>query len=204
MKRFLIKILSIILLFTGTIIAFSIIIPKDNNSYFNEYNKKVSLLESCAKPRIVIIGGSSAAFDTDSKMIKDQICKNVVNFALHAGIGIRYPIEDALSYASQGDVFIFQIEYENFFSGGDGNMDNLPKFMVATNWRNAEKLNLRQWSSIVLGLPKYGIGNVVRLMMLPIRGSLNTPSNSKKFEFAESGFNIYGDIKSFPGVNTWI
>ena len=51
---------------------------------------------------------------------------------------------------------------------------------------SAEKLNLRQWSSIVLGLPKYGIGNVVRLMMLPIRGSLNTPSNSKKFEFAES------------------
>lgn len=193
------------MLFVGTIMAFAIIIPKDNNSYFNEYNKKVSLLESCSKPRIVIIGGSSVAFDTDSKMIKDQIRKNVVNFGLHAGIGIRYPIEDALSYASLGDVYIFQIEYENFFSGGNGNMDNLPKFMVATNWRNADKLNLSQWSSIFLGLPKYGIGNVVRLMMLPIRGSLNTPSNSKIFEFAESGFNLYGDeVSHFNYPNTLV
>ena len=110
MKKFIYKISIFALFFlsVNTILLFSI--PKDENNYFGEYNHKVELLEKTPSPRIIFIGGSSIAFGTDSKMLKDSMHINVVNFGLHGGIGMKFPMDDCLDYVKKGDIIAIQME----------------------------------------------------------------------------------------------
>lgn len=142
MGVFLKKTLFISLLFILTEVILLFVIPKDNKSGLCEYNHKISLLNSTKAPRIIIIGGSNAAFGIDSKMLIDSIHMNVVNFGLHAGIGIRYVMNDYLNYLKNGDVVVMQVEYSNFFTGGNGNDRTLTQLMMATDFRNIESLNI--------------------------------------------------------------
>ena len=100
------------------------VIPKDNNAYLCEYNKKVHLLKTIPQPRMIFVGGSNIAFGIDSKIISDSLNVNVVDFGLHGGIGIRIPFEDCLNYVHKGDIVIAQFEYEQFNNGGYGGTRN--------------------------------------------------------------------------------
>lgn len=92
-----------------------LLIPKNENQYLCEYIHKLELLEKVDSPRVVIIGGSSVAYGTDSRMISDSLGLHFINFGLHAGLGIKYPLEDYLNYMKKGDVVILQMEYSNFY-----------------------------------------------------------------------------------------
>lgn len=193
MKRFIIKITILTIALVSVNLFFLFAIPKDNNAYLCEYNHKIQLIDTTSQPRIIFIGGSSIAFGTDSKMICDSLKCNVVNFGLHAGIGIRYPLEDCLQYVREGDVIILQFEYDNFFSGGNGNAETFPGFMVANDWRNYKQLNLNQWQNIIAGIPRESIKTIIRLTKFLLRGSFDSPSTNKHFAYVKSGFNEYGD-----------
>lgn len=178
-------------------------IPKDKNNFLCAYNDKIALLQRTKQPRVIIIGGSSVAFGTDSKKIGDSLHCHVVNFGLHGGIGIRYPMEDALQYLKRGDVVVLQIEYANFFSGGCGEKETIPKLMIATNWRNANRLDASQWLTVLSGMPQIAVGNVLRLLKYPLRLSFDSQSSPRKFEYLRSGFNEYGDEVShfnYPNI----
>ena len=187
MKKFIYKISIFALFFlsVNTILLFSI--PKDENNY------KVELLEKTPSPRIIFIGGSSIAFGTDSKMLKDSMHINVVNFGLHGGIGMKFPMDDCLDYVKKGDIIAIQMEYENFFNTADGELGSFCPFMVATNWRNADRLNIKQWYYTITGVPQVVYGNIRRLMKYPFIKTLNKTNDGKNFEYLKSGFNEYGD-----------
>ena len=193
MKKFICKITLLAVAFVVTNVVLLFAIPKDKNAYLCEYNKKIHLLETTQEPRMIFIGGSSIAFGTDSKVVSDSLHYHVINFGLHGGIGIRYPMEDALQYIRKGDVVVLQFEYGNFFSGGNGNQETFPSLMVSTDWRNADRLNVEQWTNVATGLPRASVKGVLRLLKYPIYGSLNTPKTGPKHIQALSGFNEYGD-----------
>lgn len=193
MKQFLIKLCTFVILFAIIILLLTFAIPKDENQYLCEYNHKVELLQAIKHPRMIFIGGSNIAFGLNSKTISDSLNVNVINFGLHGGIGIKFPIEDCLDYIQNGDIAIFQFEYEDFISGGNGEKETFPLFMISTNWRNMSRLNYIQWLNIIVGMPQVATTNLSRLFKFPMRGSLDTPSNSSKFLYLKSGFNIFGD-----------
>lgn len=173
------------------------IIPIDRNSFLYEYNHKIELLGGAnSDKRIILIGGSSVVYGTDSKTIVDSVGLPVVNFGLHGGIGIRYVFEDFVRYARKGDIVILQIEYENFYNGGFGNDRTLAQLMPATNWRNIGDLKFEQYANILTGLPSVTIGNLNRLLKYPFRKSWNSPSKSEVAGVGENGFNQYGDEMS--------
>lgn len=193
MKKFLAKLLTIFTLLIVVNLLFLFAIPKDSNAYLCEYNHKVELMVGTPQPRIILIGGSSVAFGTNSEAIADSFHCNVVNFGLHGGIGIKYPLEDCLHLVKKGDVVVLQIEYENFFASSDGEPETLSQFMMATDWRRAESLNFAQWKNTILGIPQVAIGNFKRLIRYPLTKSLDTPNICDKFMYVKSGFNDYGD-----------
>lgn len=193
MKKFLKKVLTFVLLFSGINIFFVFTIPKDQDNYLCEYNHKVQLIEHTRQPRIILIGGSNVPFGIDSQTIKDSLKTNVVNFGLHGGIGIKYPLEDCLQYIKKGDIVIIQMEYEQFTGSGEGEPETLLPFMIATNWRKIGLLSFNQWVNILLGVPQVVVSNLKRLALYPFIGSFNSPPNNSNFEYRKSGFNEFGD-----------
>lgn len=193
MKKFIYHILlfTVIFVIINAVLLFAI--PKDRNSYLCEYNHKLQLLETVEQPRIIIIGGSNAAFSIDSEILEDSLQYNIVNFGLHAGIGIRYPFEDCLDYIRSNDILVIQFEYENFYNGGNGEPETFLPFMIATDWRHCNKLNKYQLINIIKGIPATAFMNLKRLLKYPIIHSLDTQSSASKFRYTASGFNKYGD-----------
>lgn len=176
------------------ILAFSI--PEDKKNYLYEYNHKIGLMETTPQPRVVIIGGSNVAFGTDSRTISDSLNINVINLGLDAGIGTKFPIEDCLQYIKGGDIAVFQFEYENFYNGGEGDLDNFPSIMNSTGWRSPNLWTTQQWINVILGLPKIAIGNFLRLCNYPFTKSWDVEVGGKGFKYKREGFNEYGDETS--------
>lgn len=193
MKRFVTKTLALLFLFIIVNLALLLLIPMDQNAYVCEYNHKVELMETTRQPRIVFIGGSNTAFGINSKAIADSLQCNVVNFGFHAGLGIVFPIEQCLQYIKNGDVVVMQIEYGNFFDGGNGESETYPVFVKSTNWRYVRQLNAAQWYKVVSGVPRENVKGIVRLLRYPFRKSFDTPANGNSFKYLKSGFNEYGD-----------
>lgn len=193
MNHFLIKTLSIILLFVAIIAALAWLTPVDPNNYLMAYNKKMTWLETCPQPRVIFIGGSNLAFGLDSHMIQDSLHCHVVNMGLHGGTGIRYPVEDCLKHIRPHDIVVLQFEYGNFFSGGNGELETMPQFMMAIGWKNMDKLNTRQLINVIAGLPRLAAGNAKRLAMACWEDALHADLAHNTFHYAASGFNELGD-----------
>ena len=118
-RRFIIKVLTFLALVIGVNVLLLWAVPRDKNAYLCEYNRKISLMDTVDQPRVILLGGSNIAFGVDSRAIADSLHCHVINMGLHGGIGMRYPVEDCLQYVRPCDVVVMQLEYGNFFNGGN-------------------------------------------------------------------------------------
>ncbi len=165
----------------------------DKDNYLREYNKKIDLIKKTPCPRIIFIGTSTLAFGIDSKLISDSLGTNVINMGLHAGIGARYYIDDYLQYIRQGDIVILSPSYyADFTMGGNGVPESMPDLMIATHWRNFNKLNINQVIQLIKGVPFYCLRSATSLLETPMK-EFDPDSVNTEFRFIASGFNEYGD-----------
>lgn len=205
MKKFLVKtILSLLILIVVNIVLL-FAIPKDHNHFLCEYDHKVALFQETPQPRIILMGGSSIPYGVDTKMLIDSLHCNVVNFGLYGGIGIRLPMEDGLRYVKKGDLVVVQMEYHNFFNGGNGGDIAFIAFMASTDWKYLGRLNMAQTWNVIRGAPQLAIGNLKRLASYPWTGYMDTPEDNEVYTYTLSGFNEYGDEVShyhYPSLST--
>ena len=96
MKRFLRRFSFLFLLFVALHLVLLFAIPADHNQYLNAYNHKQRLLNEVPSPRIIFMGGSNTAFGINSRMVEDSLKLPVINHGLHGGIGLRFPMTEAL------------------------------------------------------------------------------------------------------------
>lgn len=191
MQRFLIKFSILAVVFAAVNLLLLFCVPKDKNFYLAEYSEKVALLDTTAQPRMVFIGGSNIPFGINSETISDSLHYHAINFGLHGGIGPRYLLTDCLPYMKKGDVAVLQLEYEHFYNGGNG--ESYLLFMMANDWRHCDLLNLTQWKYILTDIPGQAVFNAKRLRKYVTKHTFDTPSDGKKFDYAKSGFNAWGD-----------
>ncbi len=112
MKKFLIK----STLFVATVFAYIIgavyFLPVDQDSYIAATKDRHRNLEITQRPRIILIGGSSLAFGTDSDMIHRRTGQNVVNMGYHGGLGLQFYANEIKPYLGRGDTVIAAFEYQ--------------------------------------------------------------------------------------------
>lgn len=171
------------------LLAFTV--PVKSDSYLCAYNAKCRLLEKTSSPRIIFVGGSNVAFGLDCKRMKDSLHVNVVNTGLHAGIGLKYMVDDIALYARKGDIIVFAPEYAHFYgSTMAGGPETIAGLMSVTGFKKAGLLNTAQWINVIKGLPS-DVGT--RIM----------PQKKSPRVYKASNFNEYGDeVKhwSLPNV----
>jgi len=64
-----------------------------------------------SQDRILIAGGSSGLFGVDAELLEKRLRRPVVNLASHAGLGLRFLLEDARQAGRSGDTILLNIEY---------------------------------------------------------------------------------------------
>lgn len=193
MRKFILKILALSGIVVLIFFLMLICLPMDKDNYIREYNKKIDIIKKTPSPRLILIGASTLAFGVDSKQISDSLGINVINMGLHAGIGARYYLDDYLHYIRQGDIVIISPSYySDFIEGANGFPETMPDLMIATNWRNVEKLNIWQILQIIKGTPFYCLRSSMNLFKSPMK-EFDPKQKNLEFRFIASGFNEYGD-----------
>ena len=152
MKRFLFKSVSVIAYFTLLIVFVILIMPKSKSSAYNLYNYKMSLIDTVSSPRLIFVSGSSLYTSLDSKRIEDSLHVHVINSGLHAGIGLKYTIDDVARGVKKGDVVAIGAEYPQFYTDAYGNK-TLAVILYYNGWRNLGSLNKKQWLNVLKGIP---------------------------------------------------
>jgi len=90
--------------------------------------------------KVVFVSGSNIIFGLDSKRLAESWDKPVINFGLHAGLGLAYILERSKRILGTGDIVILPLEYDFYredgmisetlivhvFSGDPGYFHSLP------------------------------------------------------------------------------
>lgn len=179
MKSFIIKTLLCGGILVSLVLAVVLWFPIRPNDYLQAYKLKTRLLEETTSPRIIFVGGSNLAFGLDSQRIKDSLRVNVVNYGLHAGIGMKFMLDDVETYTRKGDVIVIAPEYSHFYTIQYGEAETIAPIQKICGWKKLSLLNLKQLMNVIVGFPR---------IMEYIR-----PRNYDERSYALSGFNQYGD-----------
>jgi hypothetical protein len=90
----------------------------DTNSYILAWQDKMDMLSATNRePSIVLFGGSNVAFGFHSQMIVDSIGMPVINAGLHAGMGLKFMMDECFPLLRKGDVLVFTPETASHFYG---------------------------------------------------------------------------------------
>lgn len=180
MKQFLIKILIFVALVIGVLVAAVKLPPRNQILYNYEYVKKIARLDTLPSPRLVLLGGSNAAFSIDSKMLSDSLDINVVNTGLIASNGLKVMIDDALKYARPGDVIAIFPEYTQFSNLFYGEGVGISSCMVYKGLDAVKEMDIRQLISAVENVGCFAKSNIVA-------------SQSGPGIYSAANFDEYGD-----------
>jgi len=150
---------------------------------------KFERLETEKSPKIVLIGGSNLAFGMDSKTLSQYYNMPVINMGLHAGIGLRFLLEEIKPYIKKNDIVIIIPEYSHFYDTYLGTGSDLTNTILNVYPQGFRYLTVRQCLMILSEFPRYSIDN---LQSAYIDGQA-----FKKHEhniYARNKFNCYGDM----------
>ncbi len=82
--------------------------------YLGAARQKQERLKQLGSPKVVVMGGSNAAFGIDGAALEQGLCKPAVNMGLHAALGFRYMTAEVVDQLGAGDVVIVALEYSNY------------------------------------------------------------------------------------------
>lgn len=80
-------------------------------SYQSVIRDKFRVLKETNEPKIIIIGGSNAAFGIDQQMLEEATGYKVANLGLHGGFCPLFPSELAKANMNPGDIVLLAYEY---------------------------------------------------------------------------------------------
>ncbi len=121
--------------------------PQYDGTYLAGLQDKTELLKNTEGRKIVLIGGSGAAFDIRSDLLEEQLPRySVVNYGLYAGLGTTVMLDLSKPYIREGDLVIFLPEQneqtlstffdaESLWQASDGAFPPLPRLGSGENGR---------------------------------------------------------------------
>lgn len=179
MKTFIIRTIILGGIVVSILLGIVLFAPIQPNDYLQAYNLKCKLLNETESPRIIFVGGSNLAFGLDSQRIKDSLGINVINYGLHAGIGLKFMLDDVATYTRKDDILVIAPEYDHFYTIQYGESATIAPIQAIAGWKKLHLLNFTQIKNVLLGLPR--IIEYIR------------PKNYDERSYTLSGFNEFGD-----------
>lgn len=91
-----------------TLLAWGFALPAQyGETFLGELKYKVKLLKETPGPRIILVGGSSAAFGTDSALVERELPGySVVNFGMYAALGTTVMLDLSQPHIRAGDIVV--------------------------------------------------------------------------------------------------
>jgi len=89
------------------------LISPDPANYFQASLLKTNLLKDTPSPRLIVVGGSNAAFGIDSELLEAALGMPVINVGLHGGMG-EVSYREVGAYLRPNDIVLLLPEYYMF------------------------------------------------------------------------------------------
>lgn len=98
-----------------TLSAWGFLLPAVySETFMGELAEKVRLLDETEEPRIIVVGGSAAAFGVDSDLLESEFDGyRAVNFGMYAGLGTRAVMDLSRRSLKRGDIVIVMPEQQS-------------------------------------------------------------------------------------------
>jgi hypothetical protein len=166
----------------------------DSGNYLGASIDKHRRMLNTIAPRIVFVGGSSAAFSLDSPRIEKEVGRTTVNLGLHAGLGLDYILNECpLEVLGTGDLVVLNLEYEHFCL--DGATPDVDLVVEAVKARPAGLLSLD--GSLLKELLDQGLAIptlYLREMVARLDHTGVEKSGHESSPYSRSAFNAWGDV----------
>lgn len=188
MKRYITK----VILFVGALflllVVVGMILPYNKDGYIRAQKFKMDVLANPSrKPTIVILGGSNAAFGYDTKKLNDSLPMPVFNAGLHAGMGMKFFLDDCSQYLKKGDVLVFSPEYDQFYGNLNDGQSEMTDAFYLYHCHYPGKMSYKQMIGVIQNTPSY--------LRKKIEYNLFVLANLKTDPvYTLSSVNKYGDI----------
>ncbi len=157
MKKFLNKILVLLLLTIGVLLFSLFFIPDvvSRTSILAALIDKHEVLKKIKTEKIIFVGGSNVSFGLDSKKIMEKYNRSVINMGLHAGIGLEFIVKDAKQYINKGDIIVLIPEYENFYTDNFYGEMELIAVLFDIEPQGRKLVDAKQWQHLLKYIPTY-------------------------------------------------
>ena len=156
------------------------------DTFMGELKSKYERLKETPGKRIILVGGSGAAFDCDSEMMDKFFSSyEIVNFGMYAGLGTKAVMDLSEAYIHKGDLVILSPEQSNqtlsdYFNG---------EYM----WQAADgafgmlrHIKSENFETMLGNFPKFALEKLKYVL----KGQ--NPSTDSIYQ--KKSFNAYGDI----------
>jgi hypothetical protein len=194
---FTIKAVAIFLIVTILCSGFSLVTPAPQSTFLAAISDKHQILETTPGSRIIIVGGSGAAFGVDSEFLSKNLNRPVINDSYIIFIGLTFMLNDLAPYLHAGDTVVIVPEY-NFFAGNPlyGEMldgDYTLSSLIELNPALIRSFDLSQ----KLRIPDLVV-YMLRNKLIRELSSMGGVTDSKEYSyvFNRYSFNQYGDFVS--------
>lgn len=156
MKRYITK----VILFVGALflllVVIGMILPYNKEGYIRAQKFKMNVLDNPSrKPTIVILGGSNAAFGYDTKELNDSLSMPVFNAGLHAGMGMKFFLDDCSQYLKKGDVLVFSPEYDQFYGNLNDGQSEMTDAFYLYHCLYPGEMSYKQIIGVIQNTPSY-------------------------------------------------
>lgn len=169
-------------------------LPVNEDGFLAAVADKHALIRATPGPRIVVVGGSNAAFGVDSRCVAEHFGRPTINMGLHAGLGLRYMLGEVKPYVTRGDVIVVSPEYAQFYGMLDGEV-TLPDMTAIYPRAFASYSSVGQALTVSRSFSDHVSGRVA-LLGARLKGQ---PAAIQDPVYFRRGFNRQGDLESHLG-----
>lgn len=189
MKSFLYKIIKFTVLVLIILWLGILFIPDKSvqSSILAAYPTKHQLLKKTTQKKIILLGGSNLSFGIDSKQIEKVLKKPVINMGIHAGVGLKFMINDIKPYISEGDTVILVPEYEHFYTDNFYGEMELISVLFDIEPQSKKTIDKDQWIHLLKYLPTYSAKKIKNFLPYILKNKEEPVSIYHKNSFNENG-----------------
>jgi len=200
-KKFLLKVVIFVALFSATLVLSVYFIPPDvsiKDSFLYSIIDRHEMLRTRNSPKLVFVGGSNLIFGLESKKISEAYGISVVNMGTPATVGLKYTLNDIKPFINKGDIIVVVPEYHFFLRNGlfDGQTDLL--YILFDIYPEGKvHIQFGQWMHLLRFLPNYVREKTrpfIKYRILSLNPTPNHNQNSVTNVYSRKALNEYGEV----------